>query len=332
MKIGLTYNLKNEALKLEDSRPRTEDMYEEFDSEETIHALCGVFKDLGHECLKLGFGQLAIEKILKEKPDLVFNIAEGYYGRSRESQMPALLEMLEIPYSGPGPFAAALSLDKISAKKMALHSGVSTPRFVEIGLDGLEEMEGLSFPVMVKPAYEGSSIGIREDSRVENLSDLEKKLDWLNRNYPEQPILVESFVAGREFTVAVIGNKEPEILGIMEIIPKDTPLEEFIYSLEVKRDYLKRVSYSVDFTLEESVRQKLENAALRLFRVFGCRDISRFDFRIDDSGEPQFLEANTLPGLHPVSSDIVIMARLKGIEYSGLIERILGLALERHGL
>ncbi|MFH1683458.1 MAG: ATP-grasp domain-containing protein [Candidatus Margulisiibacteriota bacterium] len=330
MRIGITYNLKSEIEQLDPSRPRVEDMFEEFDSPETIEAISGAIEKMGHECVRLGFGRPAIEKLLNSQIDFVFNIAEGCQGRSREAHIPALLEMLDIRYSGPGPLAAGLSLDKISAKKVVAGSGAATPEYFAIFPGQEFKAENIQYPVILKPAYEGSSIGIRQDSKVENDGAFKNKLNWLLANYPLQPVMAERFISGREFTVAVIGNTEPEILGIMEIIPKDGDLNNFIYSLEVKRDYLRRVDYRCPPRIDNLLRGKLERVALHLFRVFGCRDVSRFDFRIDQEETPYFLEVNTLPGLHPVSSDIVIMARLKGIEYDQLIERIFKHALERY--
>lgn len=330
MRIGLTYNLKSEVEQLEPSRPRVEDMYEEFDSPETIEAICQALEKLGHECVRLGYGRPAIEKLLASQIDMVFNIAEGHSGRSREAQIPALMEMLNIRFTGPGPLAAALSLDKIMAKKVAAGSGITTPRYIAIFPEDENSGKGLDYPLILKPAYEGSSVGIREDSKVADAEGFQEKLTWLRANYPQQPVIAERFINDREFTVGVIGNKDPQVLGIMEIKPKDTPLEEFIYSLEVKRDYLKRVEYCCPAEISDQLRRKLERAALHLFHIFGCRDISRFDFRIDRSESPYFLEVNTLPGLHPVSSDIVIMARLLGIEHDDLIGRIFKCALERY--
>lgn len=330
MKVGITYNLKSEVQALDPSHPRVEDMFEEFDSPETIEAICAALEKMGHECVRLGYGRSALEKVLASRVDFVFNIAEGYYGRSREAHIPALLEMLEIRYTGPGPLAAGLSLDKISAKKVVAGSGVATPEFMSIFPEEEFNLENIEFPVILKPAYEGSSIGIRQDSKVGNIDDFRKKLAWLRANYPHQPVVAEKFIGGREFTVAVIGNQQPEILGIMEIVPRDTKLEDFIYSLEVKRDYLRRVEYRCPPDLGGLLRGRLEQAALHLFRTFGCRDVSRFDFRLDAYDTPYFLEVNTLPGLHPVSSDIVILARLKGIGYDQLIERIFKHALERY--
>jgi D-alanine-D-alanine ligase len=330
MKVGITYNLKSEISELEATRPRTEDMAEEFDSPETIQAIRKVLEEMGHSCQLLGYGQKAIEKILKDRPDFVFNIAEGYYGRSREAHMPALLEMLDIPFSGPGPLTAGISLDKICAKKLALSVKIPTPGFVEVEPDIPYDLQNLAFPLIVKPAYEGSSIGIRQDSKVDNEQDLNKKIKWLKKNYPGQPVVIEQFIAGREFTVGVLGNRYPKILGVMEIIPRDIDLENFVYSLEVKRNYKEKIHYSLKSQISDFTRKQLEHSALKLFKVFGCRDISRFDFRIDDFGVPQFLEVNTLPGLNPLSSDLVIMALLKGMGYGELIKRIFELAMERY--
>ncbi len=330
MKVGITYNLKSEVEELDPSHPRVEDMFEEFDSPETIEAICAALEKMGHECVRLGYGRDALEKILSSRLDFVFNIAEGYYGRSREAHIPALLEMLGIRYSGPGPLAAALSLDKIMAKKMAAGSGVATPEFFAIFPGEEFGLENIRYPVILKLAYEGSSIGIRQDSKAEDDEAFKKKLVWLMANYPHQPIIAEKFIGGREFTVAVMGNNHPEVMGIMEIIPKDRDLENFIYSLEVKRDYLRKVDYSCPPRISELLRKRLEQSALHLYHIFGCRDVSRFDFRIDRHETPCFLEVNTLPGLHPVSSDIVIMARLMGVEYNQLIERIFKHALERY--
>ncbi|MBU0502315.1 MAG: ATP-grasp domain-containing protein, partial [Candidatus Margulisbacteria bacterium] len=257
-------------------------------------------------------------------------IAEGYCGRSREAHIPALLEMLHVPHSGPDPFTAALSLDKISAKKLAAYAGATTPAHYVVLPDKEINLQVVRFPVIVKPAYEGSSIGIRQDSKVFNLPELEKKITWLRANYPSQPVIIEQFISGREFTVGITGNNTPKVLGVMEIVPIKKALKDFIYSLEVKRNYLEEVEYICPPNLSEAMMQELTRVAIHLFNNFGCRDIARFDFRIDDYGTPYFLEVNTLPGLHPVSSDIVIMARAMGIEYDQLIKKIFNTAFARY--
>ena len=325
MKIGLTYNLKTDI----DLKGLPDDAQEEFDSPETVKALSNVLADLGHECVKLGFGKPAIERLREKKVDFVFNIAEGFAGRSREAQMPALLEMFGIPYTGPDPLAAALTLDKVAAKRLAIYLEVNTPSYFVIQ-DPVEfKYDILIFPAILKPAYEGSSKGIRLDSKVDNVAEAKAKAAHLFETYGNEPVIAEQFIRGREVTVAVIGNKKPKVLGIMEIKPRTMELEDFIYSLEVKRNYTALVDYACPAELTTFQGQILERSALVLYHAFGCRDIARFDFRIDEYGTPQFLECNPLPGLNPVSGDIVIMSRLLGIPYHDLIKAILEAALER---
>ncbi len=328
LRIGLTYNLKNEH---HPDLPRVEDAREEFDSRETVQAIKKIFEKMGHECLPFGFGRKAAQNILNCTIDFVFNFAEGYAGRSREAQIPGFLELIGIPYSGPDPLTAAITLDKIMAKRIAAYSGVSTPSYFVLEPESDFNYSAVKFPVIVKLAYEGSSKGIRLHSRVNDIAGLKQQVKWLRDNYGPQPIIVEQFIAGREFTVGVIGNQKPKILGVMEIRPQKGRTEDFIYSLEVKRNYLQEVEYHCPPDISELLKKRLERAALQLFNVFGCRDISRFDFRVDRYSTPNFLEANPLPGLNPVSGDIVIMADSLGIKYEKLIQRIFKEALGRYG-
>lgn len=327
MRIGLTYNLKNEQ---SPSCPQVDDACEEFDSLETIQAIIKALEKLGHECIKFGFGREAAKNILDSGIDFVFNLAEGFAGRSREAQMPGFLEMIGVAYSGPDPLTAAATLDKVMAKRIAAYSGVATPSYFVLEPETDFNYSAVKFPVIAKLAYEGSSKGLRLSSKVENVSDLKKQVGWLWQNYPGQPVMVEQFVSGREFTVGVIGNKNPKVLGIMEIRPQKGRAEDFIYSLEIKRNYLKEVEYTCPPDISDLLKSRLERAALQLFNVFGCRDISRFDFRVDRYNSPCFLEVNPLPGLNPASGDIVIMANLLGVRYEKLVERVLKEALGRY--
>jgi len=325
VKIGLTYNVKQAG-----SFAGPEDAFEEFDAPETIEKIISVLNNLGHECVALGFGRSALQKVLEQNIDFVFNIAEGEFGRSREAHMPALLEMLGIPYSGPDPLTAALTLDKIMAKKIAADCNVCVPgHFIIENIDNFN-FSLLNFPVVIKLAYEGSSKGLRRASKVYNSEQLIKQYYWLKENYPEQPIIAEQFISGREVTVGVIGNAEPKALGIMEIKPLNEKLSDFLYSLEVKRNYLKEVEYVCPPNIGGWLKDRVEQISLKLYKMFGCRDISRFDFRVDSDGSLYFLEVNPLPGLNPVSSDIVIMANLLSISYEHLIGKILDSALGRH--
>ncbi|MFH1090982.1 MAG: D-alanine--D-alanine ligase [Pseudomonadota bacterium] len=326
MRVGITYNLRDEAAGPLD---QPEDLLEEFDSPETIEAIAAVIGAEGHDVVKLGFGKAALEKLLKEKIDFVFNIAEGYSGRSREAHIPAVCEMLNIPYSGPDPLTASLTLDKVMAKRVAVASQVTTPKHYVIEDVRDFNFGILKFPVILKLAYQGSSKGIREHSKAANVEEAERQAAWLRESYPYEPILAEQFIAGREVTAGVVGD---EIIGLMEIIPTNKEPDDFIYSLEVKRDYLNQVKYQCPAQLSLFVKNRIEHAVLALHKAFGCRDSARFDFRIDSTGTPYFLEVNPLPGLNPVSGDLVIMSRLLGIEHADLIRRIFFHALKRYNL
>ena len=332
MRIGLTYNLKTDVEVADQTKNQVEDVFEEFDTPETIEALCDVIVNLGHQVKKLGFGRLAIKQLLEQPVDLVLNLAEGYSGRSREAQMPALLEMLNIPYSGPDPLTAALTLDKVIAKKLAVLCGTLTPAYY-LCIPGQNfNVEVVNFPAILKLCYEGSSKGIRAASRVDDVRQLEGQIHWLRQNYPLQPILIEEFIRGREFTVGVIGNDLPQILGVMEIRSRTNQGKDFIYCLDNKRNYRETIEYVCPPQVSNSCLDSIKRIVLKLYRVFGCRDIARFDFRLDQQGNLYFLEVNPLPGLNPVSGDIVIMASHLGIGYSELVKRIIDCAVERGGV
>ncbi len=343
MKIGLAYDLKSALGPLPG---RTDDEAEEYDPPETIDALAATIEGLGHRAIRLGGGVEFLTQVMDTPVDLVFNIAEGRGTfRSREAQVPSVLEMLGIPYSGSDPLTLALCLDKPSAKRVALDAGVRTPAYVVVegpqdingpqALEGPRELEGmadgrLAYPLVVKPSFEGSSKGIHQNSRVESPSELAQALQALFRAY-HQPALVEQFIPGTEVTVGVVGSAPPRVLAVMEVVPQTGLAEAFMYTLEVKRQWRDLVSYRCPPHLPESCLQEIEATALTLFRALGCRDVARFDFRVDSSYRVYFLEANPLPGLGSYS-DVPIMASLTGWTYAQLIETILNSALARHGL
>jgi D-alanine-D-alanine ligase len=333
MKIGITYDLKVE-------RPATaveavpDDFQEEFDSPVTIEAVSRVLRDMGHEVVPLGDGREMIDKVLAAPPDLVFNFAEGQgIGRSREARVPAFLEMLGIPYTGSDPLTLAATLDKDCAKRWVASAGVPVPRGVAVqpheNPKDACRRAGLTFPLIAKPAWEGSSKGIRTTSLVDREDDLVRTVDSLRQDH-RQPVLVEEYIEGEELTVGVFGNAPPRILGVMRVLPQQTG-GRFVYSLEVKRDYERQVRYECPAQISPAAMEAVRRATLIVYQTLGCRDVSRVDFRL--RGEtPYFLEVNPLPGLHPVSSDLVIMAGLCGWTYAQLIGTILHSALERHGL
>ena len=330
MKIGITYDLKAD---LPSGADLPDDFQEEFDSPVTIDAIARALRGLGHEVELLGNGRDMLERLLCQPPDFVFNIAEGQgVGRSREARVPAVLEMLGIPYTGSDPLTLAATLDKDCARKLIQTTRVKVPQGEVWGpdesLDDLATRRSLPFTAIVKPAWEGSSKGIRGKCVVDTPQELVKAIETHRRAY-RQPILVEEYIEGEELTVGIVGNTPPKIIGVMRVLPQRKE-ERFIYSLEVKRDYLARVRYECPAKLPPARLQAIEDAARVVYQELGCRDVARIDFRLKD-GVPYFLEVNPLPGLNPESSDLVILARLAGWTYEQLIGSILHAALERTG-
>jgi D-alanine-D-alanine ligase len=328
MRIGLTFNLKP---------PEAQgDQFEEFDSEETISALEGAIRASGHEPVRLGWG----EEMLDRLPgiDGVFNLAEGMGGRGRESQVPATLEMLGIPCSASSALSIGLTLDKALAKMVAKAHAIPTAPFQvsfraaqtarnpppETGLAGRGSLavsaarddRELRYPLFAKPCNEGSSMGITAASRCENEEQLRVAIDRLQKY---GPVLIEEFLPGDEFTVAIIDGR---VIGTMQVVPRQEE-PNFIYSLEVKRDYLNRVEYV------RARQADVEQVAMDVWRAFDLRDVARVDIRRDRDGIPNFVEVNPLPGMNPVTSDLVIIGRLFEIEYNDLIGRVISSATRR---
>jgi len=307
LRVGITYNLRKD-FSLREDEPI--DSFEEFDSEETIDAIRQVLESDGHEVFKLGGGIGLIDRLRTSPVDIVFNIAEGTGGRNREAHIPSLLEFLNIPYTGSDPLTLSLTLDKVETLK---------------DLQGLD----LHYPLFVKLCYEGSSKGVRLDSKVFTPSLLEEKVRWLLETYGP-PVLVEEFVAGPEFTVGILGNSDPTVLGVMQIEIKGSPPEEAIYSLEVKREWEERVRYHCPPPIPDDLKRSIEEVALKAYRALDCRDVSRVDIRVGTDGIPYFLEINPLPGLSPVYGDLPIMASRMGWEYGQLVKTIFHHALKRY--
>lgn len=338
MHVGIAFDLKPDAPPPPDA---PDDVYEEFDAPATIHAIAGVLRGLGHTPSLLGDGRPFLEAVLRDPPDLVFNFAEGTgVGRSREARVPAACEMLGIPYTGSDPLALAAALDKDLTRRLAEAAGVVVPRgltfrFDDAPYDGefaefqpLLAEAGLPLPVIAKPAFEGSSKGVRDRCLIARPEDLGPTVLRLWRDY-RQPVLVEEFVAGTEVTVGLLGNDPPRVFGVMAITPKE-PVEHFVYSLEVKREFRKLVDYACPAGLPARVTREVEAAALAVWDALGCRDVARLDFRVRD-GVPYFLEINPLPGLNPESSDLVIMANLLGVTHAELVGEIVAAAVARAG-
>jgi D-alanine-D-alanine ligase len=325
MRIGLTYDLKSAVPLAEDS---TDDALEEYDSRETVEAIAAALSAAGHSAVMLGGGEEFLENILREKVDFVFNIAEGRgNSRSRESQVPSVLEKMGIPYTGSDAHCLTVCLDKPWAKKLVAVEGVATPNWRLVNNEAELSLAWEQFPAILKPAYEGSSKGIRSSSVVDDMGRLQEELSRLLSDY-HQPAMIEEFISGDEVTVGIIGNSPPKVIGMMRILPRKKG-ERFVYSLEVKRDYLNLVDYESPPQLDDKVLAAIATSSLKTFKCLGCRDFARIDFRVGPNGVPYFLEINPLPGLGTYS-DLVIMAQKMGWTHQGLIQAVFEAALRRY--
>lgn len=336
MRIGIAFDL------VPKDRPAQgrDDRYEEYDKPETIEAIAEVLEAEGHDVVLLGDGRAFLVNVLDERPDFVWNSAEGEgVGRCREARVPAALEMLGIPFTGSDPLTLAVALDKSAAKTLVQAARVTVPCGLvlpdQLGWDEAEAIltpwgEKVPLPWLLKPTFEGSSKGIRDRCLVDSPAEALAVFLELADGYG-QPILVEEYVAGDEVTVGIIGNDpQPEVLGAMRIAPSP-PDDRFVYSLDRKRVWNETIVFETPARLPKTVEKRLFRAALDAYRALGCRDVARIDFRVRD-GVPYFLEANPLPGLAPDWSDLVLIARGAGLSYADLIRRILDTALARVGL
>jgi D-alanine-D-alanine ligase len=302
----------------------------EFDSEDTIAALESTLHELGHEVTRIGRGsELARRLVAGERWDLVFNIAEGVRGRSREAQVPALCELFDQPYSFADPLTCAITLDKGMAKRIVRDSGLATAPFEIVVIPADADRVTLEPPLFVKPIAEGSSKGVTARSLVRDRSVLRDVCTELIAAF-RQPVLVEAYLPGREVTVGVLGNgASARIVGVMEV-SFTASAEVAAYTALNKDEYLKRVSYRL--VTDEALAEQARELALGVYAALGCRDAARVDLRCDGNGAPCFLEANPLPGLHPVRSDLPIMARLAGIPFASLMGSILDEAALRYAV
>jgi D-alanine-D-alanine ligase len=284
--------------------------------------------------------ELAFEKLRTTRPPFVFNMAEGLHGVSREAQIPAMLEMLQIPYLGSDPLTLAVCLDKSRAKEILSFHHIPTARFNVVRSE--EEIDDLlvKFPLMVKPLHEGSSKGITNSCVVRSGEELAKEVRAVLATYGE-PALVEEFLPGREFTVAILGNGSAlRVLPIVEItFDALPPGVNHIYSYEAKwvwdrsEDPLKIFECPAD--LAPAAEEEIRSICTRAYTVLGCRDWSRIDVRLDGSGKPHIIEINPLPGILPRPEDNSCFpkaARAAGMTYSQLINTVVDVALDRCGI
>jgi D-alanine-D-alanine ligase len=325
MKIGLTYDLRSEYL----AAGYGEEETAEFDRDDTIDALEATLGDLGHRIERIGHARSLIRHLATGRRwDLVFNIAEGLHGIGREAQVPAILDVYAIPYTFSDPLVMALTLHKGMTKRVLRDAGVSTSDFVVVAEP--EDLHRVAFdpPYFIKPVAEGTGKGVTPDSIVHRRKDLGAACRNLMAAF-RQPVLVEPFLPGREFTIGIVGTgADARVLGTMEVLLLDSADAE-VYSYTNKEYFEERVVYRrVDAAVDPVARQA-EAIVLDAWRVLGCRDAGRADVRCDAGGAPQFMEVNPLAGLHPEHSDLPILCTRLGITYPELIQWIVASAVKR---
>jgi len=323
MRIGLTYDLRSWYL----GRGYTMDETAEFDKEETVAALEDVLKRLGYETERIGNIFELVEKLAAgRKWDMVFNIAEGLYGDGRESVVPALLDQYRIPYVFSGPVVMGVSLNKYLARLVVEAAGVPvSPGIIAVTVRDIDNASSLTYPLFVKPVAEGTGKGITTRSVVHDKETLVALVTELLEKY-NQPVLIEEYLPGREFTVGVTGSgTDVTVIGGMEVICKDN----LPYSVEVKENYQDIVKYLL---IDDSCKDECHAVALASWRALNAVDACRVDMKADRNGRICFIEANPLAGLNPVHSDLPILSRFNGVEYDSLMEMIMNSAKRRYGL
>jgi D-alanine-D-alanine ligase len=341
--VGLVFNLKHHVQVGPDAPP---DALAEYDTEVTVNAIKEALEAGGHRVTLLEADETLWDALRAARPDICFNIAEGLRGDARESHVPAILEMLAIPYTGSKVLAHALSLNKAAAKRVWRDAGLPTAPFQVFDRGDEPLAPELEFPLFVKPVQEGSGMGIDEGSVVRDRPALYERVRWLIARY-RQPALVEAYLPGREFTVGLVGNRlrggerrrpgfyDAEGFHVFPVLEIDvSPVSEAgtPYSSYLKTDKALDLNYLCPAPIDAALAEQLQKLAVQAFEVLGGLDVARVDFRLDAAGRPMLMEINTLPGLNPVYSDIVIAARAGGVDYTTLINEILNLALERYGM
>jgi D-alanine-D-alanine ligase len=317
------------------------DEFAEWDSPTTIAAVEAALARLG-KVVRLEAKDDFPEKLRQANPDIVFNIAEGFHGVNRESHVPAICEFYGIPYSGSDPFTLTLCLDKARTKGTLASHGIPTPRFAVV--ERVEDLgpvtEKLAFPLFVKPLHEGSSKGITDANLCFDRGHLTRQTAFLLENY-RQPVLVEEYLPGKEFTCAVVGNgNDAVVLPIVgmnfETLPKGAlPIYSFDAKFVWDRPENPLDIFQCPARITRELQASIERVTLDAFRVLGCRDWARIDVRLDASGSPNVLEVNPLPGILPDPADNSCLpkaARAAGIGYEELIQNCLKHAAARQGV
>jgi D-alanine-D-alanine ligase len=325
MIIGITYDLRSEYLAMGYSEEETA----EFDREDTISAIEAALSQLGHRPERIGNARRLTERLATgDRWDLVFNIAEGLSGIGREAQVPAILDLYEIPYTFSDPLVMSLTLHKAMTKRVIRDCGIPTTDFVVMDKDTAAPQIPFSPPYFIKPVAEGTGKGITPASIIREPDRLQAAADRMIAAY-RQAVLVEPFLSGREFTVGIVGTGgEARVLGTMEVVLQGKAEAE-VYSYVNKEECEQRVIYRPVAADQDPPVKEAEAVALSAWRALGCRDAGRVDLRCDDAGRAQFMEVNPLAGLHPEHSDLPILCTQRGISYRRLMGEILSSAERR---
>jgi len=325
--VGLTYDLKTDYKFKENDPP---DANAEFDYPKTVEDIASALEELGFKTKKIGNVHNLLKNLNNLDVDIVFNIAEGKDTRNRESQVPIILETLGIPYVGSDGLTLGITLDKVTTKKILIAEGLPTPKFFEAKTVDYINVDHLNFPLIVKPRYEGSSKGLDEKAKVDNESELKNRISYIISTY-RQPALVEEFIRGWEFTVAIVGNENPEVFAPVQTkIDGKLKAGDLFYTFQHLMEH-ERIEYIFPALIDESLQKKIMDIALRVYKILDCRDFGRVDFRMDEEGNPYVLEINPLPCLS--KEDVFkIIADKAGIGYTQMIGKIIFSALKRYKL
>ncbi len=348
-RVALLANSKVNAPHIEGM---AEDQWADLDSEDTINALVEAIRAGGHICEFLEGDKTLVDTVFIYKPDICFNICEGHYGDAREAQIPALLEMLQIPYTGSKVLTLSLALDKPMTKRVLAYHDLPTPAFQVFERSDEPLNDDMIFPLFAKPSREGTGMGVSSKSIVRNEEELREQVAYIIKRY-KQTALVERYIDGREVTVGVIGNlirpaarrlpedeEAPRIQeGLRFLPPLEVDLkpytdEDIVYSNRLKVDLADKLNYLCPAPLDPGLIDDLRWFTAAVFRVTGALDVSRIDFRLDENDKlkPYILEINPLPGLTPGVSDLVIEAAAEGMDHAELVNLILNQALKRYGM
>lgn len=324
--VGLTYNLKRGI------KSDVEDIEAEYDSIDTVTAIKDAIEKLNCKVELLEADSSVLKKLQEKRIDIVFNIAEGIHGRGREAQIPAILNFLRIPFTGSDETTLYITLDKALTKRILSTYKIKTPAHILINGNEIKGTRNLKFPLIVKPNAEGSSKGIWDSAVVHNFEQL-KSLVQKNRELYGQSMLVEEFICGREFTVAIVGNGSDTIVfPPMEIVYKDRNNRHNIYSYNVKKNYKQFVDYVCPAPIDKNIETRMMRIARKIYEILECKDFSRIDFRLSEEGEIFFIEINPLPGLAPGYSDFPMIAEFNGVDYGTVIKMVLNSGLRRYGM